>query len=54
MFVVVYRRPFAVSKLIWGAKYVGEYKDNKPNGQGAYTFADSTRYVDKSLSWVIG
>jgi hypothetical protein len=28
-----------------GDKYVGEYKDNKRNGQGAYTFASGDKYV---------
>ena len=28
-----------------GAKYVGEFKDGKQNGQGTYTFADGAKYV---------
>ena len=28
-----------------GHKYVGEWKDNKINGQGTYTFADGDKYV---------
>ena len=28
-----------------GNKYVGEYKDNKRNGQGTYTFANGKRLV---------
>ena len=28
-----------------GNKYVGEYKDNKRNGQGTYTFASGGKYV---------
>ena len=28
-----------------GRKYVGEWKDDKPNGQGAYTFPDGRKYV---------
>ena len=28
-----------------GDKYVGEFKDSKPNGQGTYTWADGTKYV---------
>ena len=26
-------------------KYVGEYKDGKPNGQGTLTLSDGTKYV---------
>lgn len=28
-----------------GDKYVGEFKDDKLNGQGTYTYADGTKYV---------
>jgi S1-C subfamily serine protease len=28
-----------------GNKYVGEYRNNKRNGQGAFTFADGNKYV---------
>ena len=28
-----------------GAKYVGEYKDDKRNGQGTYTFANGDKYM---------
>ena len=28
-----------------GNKYVGEWKDNKYNGQGTFTFADGAKYV---------
>lgn len=28
-----------------GNKYIGEFKNGKPNGQGTYTFANGTRYV---------
>lgn len=28
-----------------GSKYVGEYKDNKLDGQGTYTFANGDKYV---------
>ncbi len=28
-----------------GNKYVGEYKDGKPNGQGTYNFANGNKYV---------
>ncbi len=28
-----------------GDKYVGEYKDDKRNGQGTFKFADGTKYV---------
>ena len=28
-----------------GQKYVGEYKDDKPNGQGTYTFPSGEKYV---------
>ena len=28
-----------------GAKYVGEYKDDKRHGQGTYTFANGAKYV---------
>jgi hypothetical protein len=28
-----------------GIKYVGEFKDNIPHGQGTYTFADGRKYV---------
>lgn len=29
----------------YGDKYVGEWQDNKRNGQGTYTFADGDKYV---------
>jgi len=28
-----------------GTKYVGQYRDDKRNGQGTYTFADGRKYV---------
>ena len=28
-----------------GSKYVGEWRDDKPHGQGTYTFADGENYV---------
>ena len=28
-----------------GDKYVGEYRNNKRNGQGTYTFASGSKYV---------
>ena len=28
-----------------GDKYVGEFKDNKPHGQGTFTSADGDKYV---------
>jgi len=28
-----------------GDKYVGEFKDDKPNGQGTYTWSDGRKYV---------
>ncbi len=28
-----------------GAKYVGEFKDNKRNGQGTFTYADGAKYI---------
>ena len=35
---------FVDSQSEWaGDKYVGEYRDNKMNGQGAYFFADGSR-----------
>ncbi|MSP29961.1 MAG: hypothetical protein EXR09_05785, partial [Acetobacteraceae bacterium] len=46
----------ADQKLLWtncfgtqtyasGIKYVGEWRDNKPNGQGIYTWSDGNKYV---------
>jgi len=36
-----------IGSMIWseGDKYVGEFKDNKPNGQGTYTWSDGSKYV---------
>jgi len=31
-----------------GDKYVGEFKDDKPNGQGTYTWTDGEKYVGNS------
>src|SRR6516162_10068027 len=28
-----------------GSRYVGEFRDNKKNGQGTYTFSDGDKYV---------
>ena len=36
---------FGTSTYANGAKYVGEYKDDKRNGQGTYTFPDGRKYV---------
>ena len=36
---------FATVTFADGAKYVGEYKDDKNHGQGTYTFPDGAKYV---------
>ena len=36
---------FGTFTFLSGNKYVGEYKDNKRNGQGTYTFASGGKYV---------
>ena len=35
--------------MIWpdGDKYVGEFKDDKPSGQGTYTYSSGHKYVGK-------
>ena len=35
----------------FGRKYVGELKDDKPYGQGTYTFPDGTKYVGEMKGW---
>ena len=30
---------------LYGEKYVGEWKNGKPNGQGTFTFSDGEKYV---------
>jgi len=37
-----------------GTKYVGEYKDDKTNGQGTYTIPDGTKYVGEFKGWNSG
>ena len=39
--------------MIWpdGDKYVGEFKDDKPNGQGIYTYTTGHKYVGKFKRW---
>jgi hypothetical protein len=32
-----------------GDKYVGEFRDGKPNGQGTYTWADGHKYVGQAM-----
>ena len=36
---------FGIFTYSSGAKYVGEWKDGKFNGEGAYTYTDSDKYV---------
>jgi len=36
---------FGTYTLANGDKYVGEFKDDKPNGKGTYTWADGAKYV---------
>ena len=38
---------FGVQNFEGGDVYVGEYRDDKANGQGTYTFADGDKYVGK-------
>ena len=35
--------------MIWpdGDKYVGEFRDDKPHGQGTYTYVSGHKYVGK-------
>ena len=35
--------------MIWpdGDKYVGEFNDDKPNGQGTYIYSSGHKYVGK-------
>ncbi len=36
---------FGTLTYVSGAKYVGEYKDDKKHGQGTYTFTEGASYV---------
>ena len=36
---------FGPSSKWAGAKYIGEYRNGKPNGQGTYTYASGSKYV---------
>ena len=40
-----YHNCFGTYTYANGDKYVGEWKDDKKNGQGTYTFADGENYV---------
>jgi len=46
---VVWTNCFGTHTLPNGAKYVGEWKDDKPNGQGTYTSPDGEKYVGEFL-----
>ena len=41
---------FGTYNLADGAKYVGEWKDNKKHGQGTYTYADGTKEIGYFLN----
>ena len=40
-----YHNCFGTTTFASGDKYVGEFKDGKKHGQGAYTFANGNKYV---------
>jgi hypothetical protein len=40
-----YHNCFGTDTFRYGDKYVGEYKDNRKNGQGTYTYGDGKKYV---------
>lgn len=42
---VLWNNCFGTYTYLDGGKYVGEWKDNKFNGQGTYTYLDGTKYV---------
>jgi hypothetical protein len=40
-----YHNCFGTDTFRYGDKYVGEYKDNRKNGQGTYTYVNGNKYV---------
>ena len=40
-------------ELIKDPKYVGEFKDNKPNGQGTWTYYNGDKYVGEWKDGVV-
>ena len=40
-----YHNCFGTYTFTGGEKYVGEFKDDKRNGQGTYTYASGSKYV---------
>jgi hypothetical protein len=42
---------FGTETYASGDKYVGEFKDNNPNGQGTYTFTNGENLSDTFRHW---